>query len=287
MGNVLWVALILVLWAGSSVWALTRTCTEFVENHCDGTPVDRDTEVVPDDGQCRPDNLLEVPGSCAIAVDPGVQLRLKNIGVEFTDGLTIDGGSQELIDGSTLRATHIATSGMDRLWIRQRSVYRSTLTATSGNIDLKANDSVVLENSNLDAAGDIYIDPDAVDHKVKIERSKLETDGIIQVTALDGDILCNKSGGNGLGLTANVIDFSAENGTITTIKLCEFHVMSNSTMYAEGSLKVDRNKFVCVPGMKWEFKSDATCEVTGNDFDDCICECNCAKEKGQCLTVCQ
>jgi hypothetical protein len=191
-----------------------------------------------------------------------------------------------LIEGSAISATSIEMSGMDSLRIRRRlsPSAPSTLTATMGNIDLSANHAAVVESSILHAAGNIYLDPGAI----TIEMSDLTAGGIIEATATDGNILCDRSGPSysvlGLGLTADDINFSAPNGTVTS-KKCKFTVSSDSTMSASGSLKVgggtasNKNTFECSVGVGWEFISGATADVRNNDFDACACECIASKEK--------
>jgi hypothetical protein len=46
MKHVLWVALILILWTGSSAWAFTKLCDDFFADHCNGAPVGISTEVI-------------------------------------------------------------------------------------------------------------------------------------------------------------------------------------------------------------------------------------------------
>lgn len=279
--HVLWVTLILVLWAGSSVWAFTKLCDDFFADHCNSAPVGINTEV---EEECT----MPFPG-CTVTVSSGVELRFKNIGVTFTGPLTINGGTDVLIEGTTISATSIEMSGMDSLRFRRRltpsiPLVPSTMTATTGDIGLSANDSVVVESSILDAAGDIDLGPDTI----KIEKSDVTAGGSIQATAADSYILCDRSGPPysplDLGLTANDIDFSAPNGTVTS-KKCKFTVSSESTMSASASLKVgggtrsNKNTFECSGGVGWEFISGATADVRNNDFDACACECLAPKEK--------
>ena len=293
MGNVLWMAVILVLWAGSSAWAFTLTCKEFVDNHCDGTPVENrgnGTEVV-DDGDeelCpnRLDCLCPFAQNCHFVIETGQDLRLKNIILPFGGRLSFSEGRELLIEGSNLDGapnSDFQTSGMDILRIKQRT-QRSFINGLGAgrHIDLNAKKKVVVEKSVLNARGNIYIDPNAPNHKVTIERSDLTADGIIEVTSANDDIFCNRS-----NLTADKIGFGSENGLITTMSKCTFTMTSDSRWCAEGSLKVrGKNRgdpppdFVCpVPGTTVVLASFFKVDARYTNFDDCDVKCRAPRER--------
>ena len=276
--HVLWVALLLVLWTGSSAWAFTKSCDDFFADHCNSSSVGINTEVI---GVCAASFA-----GCTVNVSSGVEVRLKNIEVTFTGHFTIDGAADDvLIEGSTISATSIEMSG-DSLRIRRRlsPSAPSTLTATTGDIDLSANNADIVESSILDAAGDIFLALDAV----TIEKSDLTAGGIIHATATDGNILCNRSGPPysplGLGLTADDINFNAPSGKVKS-KKCAFDVTSDSTMSSSGSMKIgggtasNKNTFECSAGAGWAFISGGTADVRNNDLNACACDCIASKEK--------